>query len=210
VAVAGTSTSAPDLAKVTVVLTDSSGGSIRMNDVGLITTMSRSATVAADGTFELDGILPGAFRLSLRGQPPDWWPATAMVGGRDILDVPLEIGSDDVSGVDIVLSDRHSQIAGRLEQAGGAPATGYFVVAFTTERTLWTPQSRRMKSVRPGTDGRFAIDDLPAGEYFLAALTDADSEDWQTREFLQQVVGAAIKVTLAEGERKVQDLRIAR
>jgi hypothetical protein len=70
------------------------------------------------------------------------------------------------------------------------------------------PQSRRLRSVRPSTDGQFRLDGLPAGEYYLAALTDADSDDWQSPAFLAQATVAAIKVTLGDGERKTQDLRI--
>jgi hypothetical protein len=51
---------------------------------------------------------------------------------------------------------------------------------------------------------------LPAGEYYLAALTDADSNVWQTAGVLEKVIPSAIKVTLMSGERKVQDLRIGR
>jgi hypothetical protein len=50
--------------------------------------------------------------------------------------------------------------------------------------------------------------DLPAGEYYIAALTDLDPVDWQTPASLDQAVPFAIKVRLAEGEKKVQDLKI--
>ena len=63
-------------------------------------------------------------------------------------------------------------------------------------------------SVKPGTDGRFVFGDLPAGEYYLAALTDLDPIDWQTPAFLEQVVPAGVRVRVGEGEKKVQDLRI--
>jgi hypothetical protein len=50
--------------------------------------------------------------------------------------------------------------------------------------------------------------DLPAGEYFIAALTDLDPAEWQDPAFLDQIAPAAIKVTLAEGEKKRTDIRI--
>jgi hypothetical protein len=75
---------------------------------------------------------------------------------------------------------------------------------------FWTPESRRVKSARPATDGRFTVTDLPPGDYLIAALTDVDPDEWQTPAFLDQLVPAAIKVTIAPGARVTQDIRIAR
>ena len=63
-------------------------------------------------------------------------------------------------------------------------------------------------AAKPATDGRFVFTDLPAGEYYLAALTDSDPIDWQTPAFLGEVAPAAVKLMLVEGEKKVQDLKI--
>lgn len=82
------------------------------------------------------------------------------------------------------------------------------MVAFPADRRLW-PSVRRIQSVRPGVDGAFAIRGLPAGEYMLAALADVDLVDLKDTAFLEQIVPAAIRVTLADGEKKVQDLTIA-
>ena len=74
---------------------------------------------------------------------------------------------------------------------------------------LWSsPLSRRIRTVRPGTDGKFTIANLPAGEYRLAALTDITPGDQTDPTFLQQLVGASIAISLADGEKKVQDIRI--
>jgi hypothetical protein len=82
------------------------------------------------------------------------------------------------------------------------------VIAFSTDRSHWQPGSRRILSARPATDGSFLFSDLPAGEYFIAALSDLDPLEWQESAFLAQVVPAALKVTLVEGEKKRQDLRV--
>ena len=108
------------------------------------------------------------------------------------------------------MSNQPAQLSGRLLKPDNTPAPGYFVIAFTTDRGLWQPNARRLRSVRPGTDGSFRFEDLPAGDYYLAALTEADIYECQAASFLSEVVPAAIKVTIADGEKKVQDLRIGR
>jgi len=78
---------------------------------------------------------------------------------------------------------------------------------FPADRALWQT-GRRLKSTRPASDGRFSFLDLPAGDYFIAALTDFDPDGWRVPAFLDQAAGAAVKVTIPEGARVSQDLRI--
>lgn len=67
--------------------------------------------------------------------------------------------------------------------------------------------SRRILSTRPGSDGHFKFPNLPAGDYLIAAVTDVKPDEWYDPAFLAQLVGASTKVTLAEGEKRVQSLR---
>jgi len=116
--------------------------------------------------------------------------------------------STNLRDVKVTLSDKKTQLAGSLQSVSGMPTNEYFVIAFSTDRANWLSGSRRSVSARPATDGGFTFSDLPAGEYFIAALSDLDPLEWQDAAFLAQVVTAAIKVTLAEGEKKRQDLRV--
>ena len=63
--------------------------------------------------------------------------------------------------------------------------------------------------VRASTDGKFRFTNLQPGEYFLAALSDFETADVFKPEFLEQVAAAAMKITITEGEKKVQDLKIS-
>jgi len=64
------------------------------------------------------------------------------------------------------------------------------------------------RATRPASDGRFSVADLPAGDYLIAALTDVEPDEWKRAEFLGQLVAAGVKVTIRDGERTVQDLRL--
>ena len=64
-------------------------------------------------------------------------------------------------------------------------------------------------SVRPGTDGKFTFRNMPAGQYRLTAVTDAEPGEWYDPGFLSQVVGASMSLTIAEGEKKTQNIRLA-
>jgi hypothetical protein len=110
----------------------------------------------------------------------------------------------------ITFTDRHTSLSGVLQNQSGTPASEYFVVAFSTDRATWRPDARRTKSVRPASDGRYEFRDLPPGEYFLAALTDVEPTDLADPKFLEQLVPAALTLTLGAGEQKTHDITIAR
>jgi hypothetical protein len=172
-------------------------------------------TQAADGSFSIADILPGQFALEVGGADAPglsrWWPKSAIAGGRDLLDLPLRFGTDLRTLEDVVLtmSDRPAELTGRLQTAAGAPASGYAVVLFSADRGHWFAGARRSRAVRPATDGTFVIGELPAGVYFLAALTDAEPGMWDQPAFLDQVARAALRVTIADGARVRQDVQIA-
>jgi hypothetical protein len=164
----------------------------------------------ADGTFEVTGILPGRYTLSSSFEAGGWWLRSVIIDGRDVLDVPLEIGpASDVAGAVATFTDRHSALTGTLQTPAGLPASDYFVAVFPADSTLWRPSARRIQFARPSTDGRFAFRDLPAGDYLIAALTDLEPADLGDSFFLGQLVPAGVPVRIEDGETTVRNLRIA-
>jgi hypothetical protein len=167
--------------------------------------------VKEDGTFLITGIGPSTFFVTCQ-IPADlskvWKLRSVKADGRELLDSGIVGPEVGLTNVIVTLSDKRTEIAGALQSASGQPVSDYYVVAFSTDRANWRQGSWRNASVRPATNGRFIIPDLPAGEYFLAALTDLDPLEWQRAEFLAQVAPAAVRITLTEGEKKMQDLRI--
>jgi hypothetical protein len=179
-------------------------------------TLPSPAVVQADGTFRIIGILPGVYGVSASvpgaSGSAGWWVKSVMIDGRDVLDHPLALGAGggDLTGAIVTLSDRHSELSGALQTPSGDPANEYFVVVFPSDRALWRAGARRIRATRPASDGRFSVVDLPAGEYLMAALTDVEPDEWQQPAFLEQLVAASVKVTIGDGAKVRQDLRIQR
>jgi hypothetical protein len=169
-------------------------------------------TVRADGTFELTNVVPGRYVFGITGpvlEGTAWWARAAMLGGRDLLDGEVEISGDtDLGGVEVTFTDRRSELSGTLQTGAGDAASDVFVIAYAADRRFWGPSARRVQAVRPGVDGKYAIKDLPPGEYLLAAVTDIDQNEWQDPAFLERLQPASLKVTIVEGEKKTLDLRV--
>jgi uncharacterized protein (DUF2141 family) len=170
-----------------------------------------SATPSADGSFQVRALTPGPWILNAlvpgRSGPNGWWMRAAMQNGRDLLDESIEIAETDLTDVVITMSNKHTELSGSLLNADGRPMADLTVLIIPEDRAAWK-STRRVQQMRPASSGRFAFADLPPGDYLLAAVTDVPGEKWRTEEFLGTIVSAAVKVRIAEGEKKVQDLRV--
>lgn len=206
---------------------DPSGLRVALNsrgNVGLqIGGGSSVATVNSDGSFRVAGLAPGHYALAPmaggRGGPggrggaalpPGTVAKSAMLQGRDLLDFPLDITPNaGVSGVVITYTDRTQELSGTIQDTAGGATSDFTIIVFPSDRRYWLPQSRRISAARPGTDGRFTFSTLPAGDYRLTAVTDVENGEWFDPAFLEQLEPASIPIPLREGERKVQDIRLA-
>ena len=196
-----------------------------------------AASVDASGRFTLQGVPPGRYSLRGTGQgggagmggaagagrgggagaattpagtAVNWQLASAMAGGRDSLDFPLVIGpGTNITDAVVTFADKSTELTGTLQDATGAATSDYSIIVFPSDKQYWQPQSRRIVSVRPGTDGRFTTRNLPPGSYMIVAVTDVEPGEWFDPGFLEQLAAAAMRVTLAEGEKKTQNLRLA-
>jgi len=210
VAFDGDATPRPDAASIRIALTpvdNRGGGAVGYTNFG---TVSVPPTMArADGTFELGGVLPGRYRVSVTGADSSvWWLRALVANGRDLLDDAVEFGrAGDVTNAVLTLSNRRTVLSGHVTGSSGDPVSEHFVVLFPKDRSFWESE-RRVRFTRPASDGRFELRDLPPGDYLMAALTDLEASDLRSQVFLEQLVPASIGVAVGEGATVRQDIRI--
>jgi hypothetical protein len=187
--------------------------SVTLAPVGAISgelTAPSSAVLDAEGRFTLRGVFPGSYRVvPSAGTPPGFTIKSSMFAGRDSLDFPIEVkpGEDHAAGV-LTFATTSGEVSGSIQDPGGAPAHHYTVLIFASDTRYWQPQSRRIQATRPSTTGRFTLRHLPAGDYRLVAVADVETGQWYDPTLLRQLVGASIQISLADGEKRTQDLRI--
>ncbi len=176
------------------------------------TMMVRDVAVTADGQFTVRGVVPGRYRVvPSSGVPAGFLIESAMFVGRDVLDFPLEVKpGEDVAGGVVTFATRQAELTGTMTDPAGKPAPGYTLILFAADGRFWTPQSRRIQSARPASDGRYAFRSMPAGDYRLIAVEDVEPGQWFDPAFLKELVGASLAVSVAPGEKRTQDIRASR
>jgi hypothetical protein len=184
--------------------------SVTPADPGAARELSQPVTgrVEASGRFTIQGITPGRYRLSASGAE-GWVLESAVVDGQNSLDFPFEVkGGQNLGSAIITFSDRRSELSGALTDDRGQPAPGYTIVLYPSDEQFRTTDSRRIRTARPATDGQFTFGAIPPGEYQLAPVLDVEPGSWYDPSFLQQLDTTALRVSVGEGEKKVQNMRV--
>jgi len=162
--------------------------------------------VRSDWTFELTG-LHGQLMLA-GGTVGDWGIKTITIGGSDFTESTIDFSKGDVEGIDVLLSNRHSEIAGRVTDSRGAVAGDASVVIFPEDPDKWTALTSRIGSARPDQQGRFSLKGLPAGRYLAIALDYLEEGEEHDPDLLKEWARFATAFTLGDGESRTIDLKV--
>ena len=163
----------------------------------------------ATGVFSIQGILPGRYVIESGTGRSLWTLKAATIGGRDVLDEPIDLRpGDEIGNVRLTVSDRVIELSGKIVDDATRPTSTGWVLVFSADRKHWWPGSRRIRSVRPDAAGAYTIRGLPAGSYVVTVVPDPAVLMDPVK--LAALAATGTRVTLAEGERKVLDLRSPR
>jgi hypothetical protein len=213
IAVEGSAVDPPDLTRARVSLAPATtGNGVIIGGAFLLEEKAGGPGSTTDATshFTLTGVVPGQYLLnaSLSSPQANWTAKSAIIKGHDALDVPFDVApNEDLSNVTVTFTNLTQDVSGHLQDASGRPATDYTIVLFPADRALWT-STRRVRTARPGTDGQFVVTNVPAGDYRLAAVVDVAPGETGDPSFLDEVSASSIAVTLHDGEKKIQDVRL--
>ena len=130
------------------------------------------------------------------------------VDGEDALDMPLDVKGRAITGMVVTLTDRITELSGLVVDDKGKPATEHTLVLYPVDEKYWFFQSRRIRTTRAGEDGRFSFRVVPPGDYRLATLLDPEPGAWYDKAVLSDLESTAVRISLAEGEKKIENVRV--
>jgi hypothetical protein len=116
----------------------------------------------------------------------------------------MSFGRDEESreDIEIVMTNQITQVIGSLTDLRGLAPSDVAVLAFATDPTQWYAGTRFRKRITPSSDGRFSLDGLPPGDYFVvAAEPPRDAGEWLNPDILERLSRGATRVHLGAGQR---------
>lgn len=169
--------------------------------------IGRPAQPDGKGHFTLRDLLPGKYLIQANGAR-GWTMKAVYLDGREITDEPVEIkGGGSAGALNVIFTDRISGLSGGVAETGDAPAAGVTIIAFPSDEKLWQPGTRRIRTARADQNGAYTMNNLPPGDYLIVATGDVEQGEWFDPAFLASARDRGVRVTISEGEQKVQHLK---
>ena len=84
---------------------------------------------------------------------------------------------------------------------------GATVVFFAEDKARWVPGTRYIRTARPDTEGKYRARLTPGVDYLAVVVRTMENGQYTDPAFLETAAPGATRLTIAEGESKVLDLR---
>ena len=165
---------------------------------------------SADGQFTTSSLWPGKYLLRV-SPPRGWFLVQALYRGRDISATPVEITSD-IENVVITFTDRARVLKGTVQADTGSKVEAT-VVVFPVEPEAWVDYGRvgrRVMNARVTESGTFSLTAPADGEYYVIAVPEAETADWQNPATLARFAGDAERMRIQGGGPPSLSLRLRR
>ena len=165
------------------------------------------ASDASSPEFSVDGLLPGLYVF----RPMAGALVKSVIwNGKDYTNSPLEVTAvADIADVVITLTDQSATMSGVLRDRTGQAAPSGAVIVFPVEREQWINfglQPVRLRSAVGSTAGAYTLSRMPAGDYFVVAVSADQAGRWKDPTFLETASRVATRVTLGLGQTTTTDL----
>jgi hypothetical protein len=169
--------------------------------------------VSETGTFTVTAPSPGRYLLTPLRPPLGWRLSSLASGGGQPITGPLDLSGSDITDFTFTYTDKTAQLSGTVRTATGAASSTAEIVIFSTDRRVWIQDPfnpRQPHLEQAANSGVFTMAGLLPGEYFAAAVDDADVPEIADPAFFDAVAKFAVRVTLGPGDKKSQDLTVGR
>ncbi|MGA2610436.1 MAG: carboxypeptidase-like regulatory domain-containing protein [Terriglobia bacterium] len=165
-----------------------------------------SSQAKADGTFVVENVYDGNYRLHISGFPEQYYVKSAREGGSDVLESGLTISrSQPPSRLEIVLSSDGGRVDGSVLQEQH-PVSGAWVVLVPDPPHREREEIYSMKA----TDafGHFSLLGLPPGDFKLFAWEPVQGTNYTDPDFFKAFEDRGTPVHIGERQQQTVQLEV--
>jgi len=149
-----------------------------------------------DGSFVLQGVPPGDYRVTVRALPVDAYVKSMRMGAFDVLDRGLHLTGAPREPLEIVIGDAGT-LSGTVQTTMQEPVLNSTVVVIPD-----APDRHRAdlyKRAVTDSAGRFRIQGLAAGSYRVFAWEDIEEGSWQDPDVIRLYENRGASIRIREG-----------
>jgi hypothetical protein len=163
--------------------------------------------VAPDGTFLLNNVPPGEYRLvvSCGGCQPSFYVREARLNSVDVLHQPLLISNTDPGPLEVVLSLNAGQIDGTVLDDRSQPVPGIQTVLIPDR---FRGRSEAYKTALTDSNGHFTIRGIEPGEYKIFAWEAIEEYAYFDPDFLRAFEQLGKPVSVSESSKQTVDVKV--
>src|SRR5262249_14157761 len=130
---------------------------------------SQSRQIATNGTFTIENVASGEYRVRFSGLPPGTYVKSALIGTKDIIQDPIAVGTPSPPVMSVLISRNASQLTGMVVDKNQNPIAASSIVLIPDQQR---EQHDLYKTVLSNAAGRFTIQGIVPGDYKLFAWED--------------------------------------
>jgi hypothetical protein len=139
-----------------------------------------------------------------------WLFKSVLLDGRDVTDAGIDFQTARVvESIDIVFTRKITQLSGELRDDRRNVPEEAWVVIFPADESRWLPRSRLIRATRVDKTGAYRMPVTPYDDYLVVGVIGIEEGQWADPDFLRAAKEAADRFSIADGETKVQNLKLA-
>jgi hypothetical protein len=154
----------------------------------------------ADGSFTMEGVPSGDFRVTVQRLPADAYVKSIRMGSADVLNEGIHISSPPEAVLEIVIGANAGRIEGAIVNSRNDPLPNRTVVLVPDVR--FRQRSDLYKVVTTDSAGVFHMQGITPGDYKLFAWDNVETGSWENPDFIQAYENAGRPLHISEGSRE--------
>ena len=191
---------APTLDRLNVQLTPFSGGTI-----GTDVQPPQPSRPNTDGSFTIQNVLPGEYRIGVASLPAGFYIKDARIGGHDLFSEPLNVSASFSGSLEVVVSAGASQLDGTVTGEDLQPVAGIQAVLIPDQHR---DRVDLYKTALSDQNGRFRMQGIVPGNYKVFAWRGIDQFAWFDADLMKRYEQKGQPVVIREASRETVQVKI--
>jgi hypothetical protein len=165
-----------------------------------------SSEVQEDGSFTLQSVFPGAYRVWVHSSVSGGYIKEARLAGRDVLRDGVNLAGGNPGRLEMVLGTDAGRIDGLVLNEESLPAHGATVFLRCISRR--GDAACQLRHTSADQNGHFVLEGVPPGKYEVYAIEEEEPPAWNDRQFFERNERRAATVEVVSRGRHSVELRL--